>query len=468
MGRLFGTDGARGVALTELTCERAMQIGRAAAIVLTKKAHHKPKFLIGKDTRISSDVLEAALIAGICSIGADAVTVGVVPTPAVAFLVKKRGADAGVMISASHNSMEFNGIKLFSGTGYKLSDDIEEEIERLILDNPEEIEQAMTGGANVGRVSHDKNADWDYIRSVMKTIDHDLAGVRVAIDCANGSASATAERLFGGLGATVFLVNCTPNGTNINDKCGSTHMEAISKFVKDKKCHIGIAFDGDADRCLAVDEKGTVLDGDKLIAIFARDMRDKGTLKKNTAVVTVLTNLGFTHFAKSNNINMITTKVGDRYIVEQMLAGGYNLGGEQSGHIIFHDYATTGDGQLTAVQLLSILKRQERKASEFGSMMERYPQVMVNVKIMPKWKEAWKNDTEIEEIISENQKKLGSSGRILVRESGTEPLIRVMIEGKRFSLINEMALEIADKIKERCPFDEELPADNAASEVKEQ
>lgn len=468
MGRLFGTDGARGVALTELTCEMAMQIGRAAAIVLTKKAHHKPKFLIGKDTRISSDVLEAALIAGICSMGADAVTVGVVPTPAVAFLVKKRGADAGVMISASHNSMEFNGIKLFSGTGYKLSDDIEEEIERLILDEPEELEKAMTGGANVGRVSHDKNADWDYIRFVMKTIDHDLSGVRVAIDCANGSASATAERLFGGLGATVFLVNCTPNGTNINDKCGSTHMEAISKFVKDKKCHIGIAFDGDADRCLAVDEKGTVLDGDKLIAIFARDMRDKGTLKKNTAVVTVLTNLGFTHFAKSNNINMITTKVGDRYIVEQMLAGGYNLGGEQSGHIIFHDYATTGDGQLTAVQLLSILKRQERKASELGSMMERYPQVMVNVKIMPKWREAWKNDTEIEEIISENQKKLGSSGRILVRESGTEPLIRVMIEGKRFSLINEMALEIADKIKERCPFDGESPVGNAASEVKEQ
>ncbi|MDE6133093.1 MAG: phosphoglucosamine mutase [Oscillospiraceae bacterium] len=453
MGRLFGTDGARGVALTELTCETAMQIGRAAAMVLTKKAHRKPKILIGKDTRISSDVLEAALIAGICSMGADAVTLGVVPTPAVAFLVKKRDADAGVMISASHNSMEFNGIKLFAGTGYKLSDDIEEEIEALILDNPEEITNAMSGGAKVGHVSHDKNAQWDYIRSIMKTIDNDLSGVRVAIDCANGSASATAERIFGGLGATVYLVNCTPNGTNINDKCGSTYMDAISKFVKEKKCHVGVAFDGDADRCLAVDENGAVLDGDKLIAIFARDMRDKGTLKKNTAVVTVLTNLGFTHFAKNNDINMITTKVGDRYIMEQMLAGGYNLGGEQSGHIIFHDYATTGDGQLTAVQLLSIIKRQERKASELGSMMERYPQVMVNVKILPKWKEAWKNDTEIEKIISANQTKLGSSGRILVRESGTEPLIRVMIEGKKFRLINQMALEIADKIKERCPFE---------------
>lgn len=471
MGRLFGTDGARGVALTELTCETAMQIGRAAAMVLTKKAHHKPKILIGKDTRISSDVLEAALIAGICSMGADAVTLGVVPTPAVAFLVRKREADAGVMISASHNSMEFNGIKLFSGTGYKLSDDIEEEIEALILDDPQAITDAMTGGAKVGKVSHDKNAQWDYIRSIMKTVDGDLSGIRVAIDCANGSASATAERLFGGLGATVYLVNCTPNGTNINDKCGSTYMDAISKFVKEKKCHVGVAFDGDADRCLAVDENGAILDGDKLIAIFARDMRDKGTLKKNTAVVTVLTNLGFTHFAKNNDINMITTKVGDRYIMEQMLAGGYNLGGEQSGHIIFHDYATTGDGQLTAVQLLSIIKRQERKASELGSMMERYPQVMVNVKIIPKWKEAWKNDTEIEKIINVNQTKLGSSGRILVRESGTEPLIRVMIEGKKFRLINQMALEITDKIKERCPSekqaDEKQEATKSAKETQE-
>ncbi len=451
MGRLFGTDGARGVALTELTCETAMQIGRAAAMVLTEKSHHKPKIYVGKDTRISSDVLESALVSGICSVGADAVLMGVCPTPAVAFLVRRRYADAGIMISASHNSMEFNGIKLFSGSGYKLSDDIEEEIEQLVLDVPEQIYAAVQGGTNVGKITYDKNGDWDYIRSIMKTIGHDLSGIRVAIDCANGSASATAERLFGGLGATVFLVNSSPNGININLNCGSTHMEMISKFVVEKKCHIGLAFDGDADRCLAVDETGALIDGDKLIAIFARDMRDKGTLKKNTAVVTVLTNLGFTHFAKNNDINMITTKVGDRYIVEQMLAGGYNLGGEQSGHIIFHDFATTGDGQLTAVQLLSVLKRSDRKASELASVMERYPQVMVNVKITPKWKEAWKNDEEIEEIISVNQQKLGSGGRILVRESGTEPLIRVMIEGKRFDLINNMAVEIADKIRERCP-----------------
>lgn len=451
MGRLFGTDGARGVAITELTCETAMQIGRAAAMVLTQKTKHKPKILIGKDTRISSDVLEAALAAGICSVGADAVILGVVPTPAVAFLVQKRGADAGVMISASHNSMEFNGIKLFSGKGYKLSDDIEEEIEALILDNPEKIKEQITGGANTGRISYDKNAEWDYIRSLMKTIDHDLSGVRVAIDCANGSASSTAEKLFSGLGASVMLINNSPDGLNINDRCGSTCLDGLSRFVTENKCHIGVAFDGDADRCLAVDETGAIMDGDKLIAVFAKDMRDKGTLKKNTAVVTIMTNLGFSHFAKANNINVVTTKVGDRYIIEQMLAGDYNLGGEQSGHIIFHDLSTTGDGQLTAVQLLSVLKRSDCKASELSKVMERYPQVMINVKITAAWKEKWKNDSEIEEIISTNQKLLGTSGRILVRESGTEPLIRVMIEGRHFDVINDMAVKIADKIKERCP-----------------
>ncbi len=453
MGRLFGTDGARGVALTELTCETAMQIGRAAALVLTKKTHHKPKILIGKDTRISSDVLEAALVAGICSVGADAVILGVVPTPAVAYLIKKREADAGVMISASHNSMEFNGIKLFASNGCKLSDDIEEEIEGLVLDAPEKISEQITGFANVGKISYDKNAEWDYIRYLMKTIDHNLSGIRVAIDCANGSASATAEKLFSGLGASIILMNNTPDGTNINDKCGSTYLDNLSRFVVENKCHVGVAFDGDADRCLAVDETGAILDGDKLIAIFAKDMRDKGTLKKNTAVVSIMTNLGFAHFAKNNNINIATTKVGDRYILEQMIANDYNLGGEQSGHIIFRDLSTTGDGQLTAVQLLSVLKRNEQKASELAKVMERYPQVMINVKIAPKWKESWKNDSEIEDIISINQKELGTSGRILVRESGTEPLIRVMIEGRRFDVINEMALKIADKIKERCPFE---------------
>lgn len=451
MGRLFGTDGARGVAVTELTCETAMQIGRAAAIVLAKKTKHKPKIIIGKDTRISSDILESALVAGICSIGADAVILGVVPTPAVAFLVEKYEADAGVMISASHNSVEFNGIKLFDGTGYKLSDEVEEEIEALILDNPEKI--TLASGCDVGRISYAKDAAWDYIRHIIKTIDGDLSGIKVAIDCANGSASVTAERIFKGLGASVMLIHAEPDGTNINEKCGSTYLAAISEFVRSNKCHLGVAFDGDADRCLAVDENGEVIDGDKLIAIFAKHMRDNGTLARNTAVVTVMTNLGFTNFAKANGINMLTTKVGDRYILEQMLLNDYSLGGEQSGHIIFRDYAKTGDGQLTAVQLMNILKLSEGSMSTLAGIMERYPQVMINVKIASKWKENWKNVDEIEQIIDLYQKKLGSTGRILVRESGTEPLVRVMVEGKRFDLINDIAVKIADKIKECCPAD---------------
>lgn len=428
-----------------------MQIGRAAAIVLAKKTKHKPKIIIGKDTRISSDILESALVAGICSIGADAVILGVVPTPAVAFLVEKYEADAGVMISASHNSVEFNGIKLFDGTGYKLSDEVEEEIEALILDNPEKI--TLASGCDVGRISYAKDAAWDYIRHIIKTIDGDLSGIKVAIDCANGSASVTAERIFKGLGANVMLIHAEPDGTNINEKCGSTYLAAISEFVRSNKCHLGVAFDGDADRCLAVDENGEVIDGDKLIAIFAKHMRDNGTLNRNTAVVTVMTNLGFTNFAKANGINMLTTKVGDRYILEQMLLNDYSLGGEQSGHIIFRDYAKTGDGQLTAVQLMNILKLSEGSMSTLAGIMERYPQVMINVKIASKWKENWKNVDEIEQIIDLYQKKLGSTGRILVRESGTEPLVRVMVEGKRFDLINDIAVKIADKIKECCPAD---------------
>ena len=449
MARLFGTDGARGVAVTELTCELAMQIGRAAAVVLTRKMAHKPKIFIGKDTRISSDVLEAALVSGICSVGADAHILGVVPTPAVAMLVRRYGGDAGVMISASHNTVEFNGIKLFSNTGYKLSDELEEEIERLILDHSEEIQ--LSSGTELGRITYDKNAEWDYVRYLMKTIPGDLAGVRVAIDCANGSASSTAEKLFSGLGATCYLLNCSPDGTNINEKCGSTHMDGLMRFVRENKCHAGVAFDGDADRCLAVDENGMLIDGDKMIAIFADHLERQGMLRNHTAVVTVMTNLGFLRFAETQGINVVTAKVGDRYVLEQMLEGEYNLGGEQSGHIIFLDDATTGDGQLSAVKLLSILAQSGQKMSELAGVMERYPQVMINVKLPPKWKNCWKEDTEIQQIIESSQEELGSSGRILVRESGTEPLVRVMVEGKHFDLINRCALEIAEKIKEKCP-----------------
>jgi phosphoglucosamine mutase len=447
MGRLFGTDGARGIAITELTCELAMQIGRTAAMVLTKHSDHHPKILIGKDTRISSDILEAALCAGICSVGADAVSLGVVPTPAVAYLVKKCGADAGVMISASHNSVEFNGIKLFSATGYKLSDEIEAEIEALILDHPEQI--CLADGTEVGTMTRYENAAEDYISYIESCIQTKPEGLRVAIDCANGSASKTAEALFTRLGAEVLLLHAEPDGTNINKDCGSTHIEELMDFVPKHGCDIGLAFDGDADRCLAVDETGELVDGDKLIAICAKAYKEQGKLRHDAVVVTVMSNLGFTYFAKEQNIKRITANVGDRYVLEKMLDGGFNVGGEQSGHIIFLDEATTGDGELSGAKVLEILKSAGCKMSELAGVMEKFPQVMINVKIPSHQKENWKNDGEITGLIDVKEQELGEAGRILVRESGTEPLIRVMIEGRDFNQINAMAMEISEKIRER-------------------
>lgn len=446
MGRLFGTDGARGVAITELTTEMAMNIGRAAALVLAKECNHTPKIIIGKDTRISGDILEAALVAGICSVGANVHILGVVPTPAVAMLVRKYEADAGVMISASHNSVEFNGIKLFAGTGFKLSDEIENEIEALILDTPEKM--TLKDGCEVGRVFYEKNAQWDYIRYVMKTVDSDFKGIKVAIDCANGSSSATAQRLFEGLGANCVFISNEPDGTNINENCGSTHMENLMKTVVEKKCDLGLAFDGDADRCLAVDENGNLIDGDKLLAIFSKFMKVQGKLKSNTCVVTVMSNIGFSKFAEANGINAATTGVGDRYVLERMQQFDYNLGGEQSGHIIFLDEANTGDGQLTGVKLLEVLKKTGKKASELASCMESYPQVLVNVKITADKKGMWEKNEKVQEAIAMYKEKLGNDGRILVRESGTEPLVRVMIEGKKTGIITEYAHNIAKLIEE--------------------
>lgn len=445
MGRLFGTDGARGVAITELTCELAMQIGRAAALVLTKETKHRAKIFIGKDTRISSDILESALCAGICSVGAEAVKLGVVPTPAVAYLVRTKGADAGVMISASHNSVEFNGIKLFAATGYKLPDAVEEEIEALILDHPEQIK--LQSHTNVGTISEYTSAKEDYISYLASCIHTDCTGVRVALDCANGSASTTAEALFTRLGATVHMLSAQPDGTNINLACGSTHMEQLMDYVKTHDCDLGLAFDGDADRCLAVDETGALVDGDKIIAICARAMQEKGTLKGNTAVVTVMTNLGFFHFAKANQIATKATKVGDRYVLEEMLAGGYNIGGEQSGHIIFLDEATTGDGELSGIKLMEILKNSGQKMSELASLMETFPQVLYNVTIPAEKKGHWQEDTAIVALIDQYTQELGDNGRILVRESGTEPLVRVMVEGKDAAQIEMAAQAITAQVK---------------------
>jgi phosphoglucosamine mutase len=445
--RLFGTDGARGIAITELTCELAMQIGRAAAIVLTKKSNRKAKILIGKDTRISSDVLESALAAGIASVGADAVSLGVIPTPAVAYLVREQKADAGVMISASHNSMEFNGIKLFSSTGYKLSDDIEEEIERLILDNPEEIR--LVSHDKIGRISVYENAKSDYINHIAECVDVSFKGMKIALDCANGSSSATARELFEKLGAEVLIINDKPDGININKNCGSTHMQDLLEFVPANKCDCGFAFDGDADRCLAVDENGDLIDGDKLIAIAAKAYKDGGKLKNNSVVVTVMSNLGFFHFATKNGIDTVAANVGDRYVLEKMLEKDYIIGGEQSGHIIFLEHSTTGDGQLSAAKILEIIVNSGKKLSELSSVMEKFPQVMINIQISAKDREVWKNDFIITGLIEKYEETLGDSGRILVRESGTEPLIRVMIEGKDFKQINQMAMKIADTIKSR-------------------
>ena len=449
MGRLFGTDGARGVAITELTCELAMNIGKAAAVVLTRHTDHRPKIIVGKDTRISSDVLESALCAGICAVGADVEILGVVPTPAVAYLVKKYNADAGVMISASHNSVEYNGIKLFSKDGLKLSDEIESEIEELILDKPEEI--PLKFGTDIGKISYSKRAPRDYINYLMRTIDDNLSGLRIAVDCANGSASTTAEDLFIGLGANCKFINNNPDGTNINKNCGSTHLDELARYVKENKFHIGVAFDGDADRCLAIDENGEIVDGDRMLAIFAKMLKDRGELENNTLVATVMSNMGLLEFAKKNGIEIKLTNVGDRYVLEQMLEGGYNLGGEQSGHIIFSDHATTGDGQLCAIQLISAMKAADMKLSELASICEVFPQIMINIKISEYAKGKWQDNDEIKKIIADSSAELGDDARVLVRESGTEPLIRVMIEGRNFDTINSHALKIAKVIKAHCP-----------------
>ncbi len=446
MGRIFGTDGARGVAVTELTCERAMEIGRAAAYVLTRTNGKKhPRILVGMDTRISSKILEAALSAGLASVGAQVEQLGVVPTPAVAYLVTKYEADAGVMISASHNSVEYNGIKLFSAEGFKLPDAVEEEIEALILDRPEEIK--LTEGTDVGKIMRRCNAGFDYIEHIRECIDTDLTGMTVAFDCANGSSAVTAELLFNSLGVNGRFIGKSPDGTNINDKCGSTYMNNLSEFVKNNRVDVAFAFDGDADRCLAVDEKGNVVDGDRIIAVISKYLKDKGMLKGDTAVVTVMSNLGFHNYMKENGIKTICSKVGDRYVLEDMQKGGYNIGGEQSGHIILLDYATTGDGQMTATMLLKVMKETGKKLSELVCDIKDYPQLLENVRITEAAKGKWDKTPSIMEKIAEAERELGNDGRVLVRESGTEPLLRVMLEGKDEEMVTRLTNLIADEVR---------------------
>ncbi len=443
MGRLFGTDGVRGVANVELTCELAMNIGRAAAEVLSRGMRRRPVFVIGMDTRISSDMLAAAVTAGLCSVGADVISLDVVPTPAVAYLVGKYKADAGIMISASHNPAEFNGIKIFSGDGYKLPDALEEQIETIILDKHDSIDFKL--GTSVGKRTFEGDAVKAYVEHLRSSVPNSLEGLKVGVDCANGSASVSAARLFELLGAEAHIINASPDGENINVNCGSTHIEGLAAYVRDNGLDAGVAFDGDADRCLCVDEKGNVIDGDEIMAICATDLAERGKLRSKTVVGTILTNFGFGKFCEENGLKFVATKVGDRFVLEEMLLNEYDFGGEQSGHIIFRDFATTGDGQLTAIQLLSLMKRKDKKLSEMA-MMKKYPQVMRNIRVSNDAKVLYYTNRKIKDAIEAGKRTLGSEGRVVVRPSGTEPLIRVMTEGAEISVIDRVADEIAEVI----------------------
>lgn len=446
MSRLFGTDGVRGVAGSELTIQLAMELGQAGASVLTKETSHKPTMIVGCDTRISGGMLANALMAGICSVGANAVYVGVAPTPAIAYLTRYLKADAGVVISASHNPAEFNGIKFFDRDGYKLPDDIEDKIEALISSNMMGV--TMPIGAEVGKVEYRFDAIEHYIEFAKKSVPVSLKGLKVVLDCANGASYISSVETFKELGAEVVPIHCTPDGLNINKNCGSTHMETLKERVVAEKADLGLAFDGDADRMLAVDENGKMVDGDQLMAICGIYMKEKGTLKKNTIVGTVMSNLGFDLMAKANDIQIERTVVGDRYVLECMKKYGYNLGGEQSGHIIFLDENTTGDGLLSALHLVMVMVESGKKLSELAQVMDVLPQALVNAAVPNTKKHKFMEYPAIAGAIDKLEKKFAEEGRILIRPSGTEPLVRVMIEGRVQEEIEEDARQLAQLITE--------------------
>ncbi len=447
MGKLFGTDGIRGVANRDLTAELAFNTGRSGAYVLTKNIEgaRRPRILIGKDTRQSGDMLEAALTAGLCSVGAKVIPLGIVPTPAVAYLTRLYKADAGVVISASHNPCEYNGIKWFNSEGYKLKDEIENEIESYIL-GEKEIPNLPTHG-RVGYVSANHNAVEDYVNFAVSTIDCRLDGMTIAIDCANGASYQTAFKALNKLGANVEAIHNTPDGVNINHRCGSTHMESLKAYVTSIGADVGIAFDGDADRMLAVDENGRLIDGDQIMAVCASYMKKQGQLDKNTLVATVMSNLGLFIAGEELGINITRTKVGDRYVLEEMLDKGYKIGGEQSGHIIFLDYNTTGDGLVSALQFLSVLKKTGMKASEAASIVNVLPQVLCNAVVKPQNKNSYMDVPEIAEACRKLEAEFDGKGRVLIRPSGTEPLVRVMIEGADQQDITKKAKALADMIE---------------------
>ena len=438
MGRLFGTDGVRGIANSELTPELAFRLGRAATYLFGQE-HEQPVVVIGRDTRASGQMLEASLAAGICSAGGQAVLIGVAPTPAVAYLTNHLSAQAGIVISASHNPFPDNGIKFFAQTGYKLPDAVEDQLEELVL-AAEDILPRPTGAA-VGRIINRPDLIQQYIDYAASTVTADLSKLKIVVDCANGAASETAPSVYRRLGAKVITLHDTPNGVNINHHCGSTHMESLQQAIVSEQAHLGIAHDGDADRCLFVDEKGQIVDGDQMMAICALDLMRQGKLRDNTLVTTVMSNLGLHQAMKKAGGKVEVTAVGDRYVLEAMLAKNYSLGGEQSGHIIFSEHSTTGDGIVTAIQVLSAAAQSGKPLSEMASVMTRLPQLLVNVKV--KTKEGWQQNQEIIRAINAGERVLGDDGRILVRPSGTEPLIRVMAEGPDQEQLHEIVNSIA-------------------------
>lgn len=445
MGRLFGTDGVRGVANTELTPLLAMQLGMAGAYVLTEERSYRPTIMVGCDTRISGDMLANALMAGICSVGANAVYVGVVPTPAIAYLTRKYKVDAGVVISASHNPVEFNGIKFFNGDGYKLSDELEDQIEELIKHNCKGVPKPT--GSRVGKIKYRSDAREEYINHVRKAVPLDLRDLKIVVDCAEGASYYTSTETLRELGAEVVAIHNNPDGTNINSNCGSTHMEELCARVVYEKAALGLAFDGDADRLLAVDENGRIVNGDEIMAIIGNYMKEKGTLKKDMIVATVMSNLGFFLMGKEKKIKIDQTKVGDRYVLEHMREIGANLGGEQSGHIIFLDENTTGDGLLSALHLLQVVVESGKSLSELAKIMEVLPQALYGAKVPNHKKESFMEYAEISDAVKSLEAKYAGDGRVLIRPSGTEPLVRVMIEGKDQKMIDKDAKALASLIE---------------------
>ncbi|MEG0771123.1 MAG: phosphoglucosamine mutase [Clostridia bacterium] len=444
MGKLFGTDGIRGVANVDLTCGLALKTATASAQVLSAHTKKKIKVIIGQDTRASGDMLANAMAAGFASAGADAYLLGEIPTPAVAYLVGKYKADIGVVISASHNPAKYNGIKIFNKDGYKLPDSIEEEIENAIF-TPTLVLNEIPG-----KIHTIKTAVDDYVDFLISAHSNtDLTGIRVVVDCANGASSITAEKLFKKLKVDAIILNNSPDGLNINMGCGSTHIEIIQEAVKSYNANIGIAFDGDADRCLAVDENGVVLDGDRITAAIAIDLKQQNKLKNNKVAVTTMSNLAFTKKMNDNGIEVISTKVGDRYVLEHMLKEDLSIGGEQSGHVILLDTISTGDGELTALKLLEIVKKNGNKSSYITSLVIPYPQILNNIHAEQNEKEFIMEDIEFNREISKAENLLGDSGRVLIRASGTEPLIRIMVEGQDIQLVENLASKISEKAKTR-------------------